>query len=128
VLAHGRSDCGAGATANSPHGRLECVGAPGLIQQLIHGVPVGTRIVVAGISIGTDHFEPAQGVLTELDIRFSLYFTPERFAETFTHLVAGDFDVAALLTDTVGFDGVADAFARLGTSPHDAKILLDPTR
>jgi threonine dehydrogenase-like Zn-dependent dehydrogenase len=107
---------------------FECVGAPGLIQQLIYGVPAGSRIVVAGISIGADHFEPAQAVLKELDIRFSLYYTPEQFAETFTHLAAGDFDVAALLTDTVGLDDVRDAFARLGTSAHDAKILLDPTR
>jgi threonine dehydrogenase-like Zn-dependent dehydrogenase len=107
---------------------FECVGAPGLIQQLISGVPAGSRIVVAGISFGTDHFEPAQAVLKELDIRFSLYYTSEQFAETFTRLAAGDFEVAALLTDTVGLDGVADAFARLSTSPHDAKILLDPTR
>ena len=107
---------------------FECVGAPGLIQQLIHGVPAGSRIVVAGINIATDDFEPAQAVLKELDIRFSLYYTPEQFADTFTHLADGDFDVAALLTGTVGLDDVPDAFARLGTSAHDAKILLDPTR
>jgi threonine dehydrogenase-like Zn-dependent dehydrogenase len=106
---------------------FECVGAPGLIQQLINGVPAGSRIVVAGINTGADHFEPAQAILKELDIRFSLYYTPEQFADTFTHLAAGDFDVAALLTGTVGLDGVADAFARLATSPRDAKILLDPT-
>ncbi|HEY2448858.1 MAG TPA: zinc-binding dehydrogenase [Mycobacterium sp.] len=107
---------------------FECVGAPGLIQQLIGGVPAGSRIVVAGINIASDHFEPAQAIFKELDIRFSLYYTPEQFAATFTHLASGDFDITALLTGTVGFDGVADAFARLGTSPHDAKILLDPTR
>jgi threonine dehydrogenase-like Zn-dependent dehydrogenase len=106
---------------------FECVGAPGLIQQLIGGIPAGSRIVVAGINLGTDQFEPAQGILKELDVRFSLYYTPEQFADTFTHLAAGDFDVAALLTGTVGLDGVADAFARLATSPRDAKILLDPT-
>jgi threonine dehydrogenase-like Zn-dependent dehydrogenase len=99
-----------------------------MFQQLINGVPAGTRIVVAGISIGTDHVEPAQRVLKELDIRFSLSYTPEQFAETFTHLAAGDFDVATPLTGAVGLDGVADAFARLGTCLHDAKILLDPTR
>jgi hypothetical protein len=99
-----------------------------LIQELISGVPAGSRIVVAGLNIDTDHFEPAQGVLKELDIRFSLYYTPEQFAETFAHLAAGDFDVAALLTGTVALDAVSDAFARLGTFPHHGKILLDPTR
>lgn len=39
----------------------------------------------------------------------------------------GDFDVAPLLTGTVPLDGIADAFERLRSNPHDAKILLDPT-
>ena len=118
----------AGQLPIRPTVAFECVGAPGLIQQLIGGVPAGSRIVVAGINIFTDHFEPAQAVLKELDIRFSLYYTAEQFAETFTHLAAGDFDIAALLTGTVGLDGVPDVFAQLGSSPHDAKVLLDPTR
>ena len=35
---------------------------------------------------------------------------------------------AALLTGAVGLDGVADAFERLGNSPSEAKILIDPSR
>ncbi|NED67231.1 zinc-binding alcohol dehydrogenase, partial [Streptomyces sp. SID10244] len=61
-------------------------------------------------------------------VRFSLYYSPEQFAQTFAHLAAGDFDVEPLITGTVGLDGVADAFDRLKQNPHDAKILLDPSR
>lgn len=107
---------------------FECVGVPGLIQQLIAGVPPGSRIAVAGINMSSDQFEPSHCVLKELDIRFSLYYTPEQFTETFAHLAAGHFNVAPLLTGTVGLDGVAGAFERLGNNPSDAKILLDPTR
>lgn len=107
---------------------FECVGVPGLIQQLIAGVPPGSRIAVAGINMSSDHFEPAQCIVKELDLRFSLFYSPEQFAQTFAHLVAGDFDVAPLLTGSVGLDGVADAFQRLQSNPRDAKILLDPTR
>jgi threonine dehydrogenase-like Zn-dependent dehydrogenase len=107
---------------------FECVGAPGLIQQLIGGVPAGSRIVVAGINTGSDSFEPAQGILKELDIRFSLYYTAEEFAQTFAHLAAGELEAAALLTGSVGLDGIADAFERLGNSPSAAKILIDPSR
>lgn len=106
---------------------FECVGVPGLIQQLIAGVPPGSRIAVAGINMTPDNFEPAQCILKELDLRFSLYYSAEEFAATFAHLAAGDFDVAPLLTGTVGLDGVADAFARLSNNPRDAKILLDPS-
>ena len=66
--------------------------------------------------------------LKELDIRFSLFYSAEEFAATFAHLSAGDFDVTPLLTGTVGLDGVADAFERLSNNPHEARILLDPSR
>ena len=107
---------------------FECVGAPGVIDQIIAGSPPGSRIVVAGLCMTADTFHPAQAVLKEIDIRFAMMYTPQEFAETFAHLAAGDFDVAPLLTGTVGMDEVADAFDRLANSPSDAKILLDPTR
>ena len=106
---------------------FECVGVTGLIQQMIAGVPAGSRIVVAGINMSSDQFEPAQCIVKELDIRFALYYSLEEFAQTFAHLAAGDFDVTPLLTGTVGLDGVADAFERLSSDPHEAKILLDPS-
>jgi threonine dehydrogenase-like Zn-dependent dehydrogenase len=107
---------------------FECVGAPGVIGQIIAGSPPGSRIVVAGLCMTADTFQPAQAVLKELDIRFATMYTPQEFAKTFAHLAAGDFDVAPLLTGTVGMDQVADAFERLANSPSDAKILLDPTQ
>ena len=55
-------------------------------------------------------------------------YAPHEFAQTFAHLAAGELDAAALLTGTVGLDGVAHAFERLGNSPSEAKILLDPSR
>lgn len=107
---------------------FECVGVPGLIQQLIAGVPPGSRIGVAGINMSSDTFEPTQCIFKELDIRFALYYSLEEFAQTFAHLAAGDFNVAPMLTGTVALDGVSDAFERLRSNPQDAKILLDPTR
>ena len=107
---------------------FECVGVRGIVQEVIAGAPAGSRIVVAGLCMTADSFEPAQAILKELDIRFAVMYSPEEFAQTFAHLAAGEFDVAPLLTGVVGLDGVADAFERLGNSPADAKILLDPKR
>jgi 2-desacetyl-2-hydroxyethyl bacteriochlorophyllide A dehydrogenase len=107
---------------------FECVGVPGVIQEIIAGAPAGSRIVVAGLCMTPDTFEPTQAILKELDIRFAVMYSPEEFAQTFAHLAAGNFEVAPLLTGAVGLDGVADAFERLGNSPSDAKILLDPKR
>lgn len=107
---------------------FECTGAPGLLQQLIAGAPAGSRISVAGINLAPDTIEPAHGILKELDVRFSLYYSAEEFAATVTHLASGELDVAPMITGTVGLDGVADAFARLGTHPSDAKVLIDPSQ
>lgn len=106
---------------------FECTGAPGILQQMIAGAPAGSRISVAGINLDPDTIEPAHGILKELDIRFSLYYSAHEFAETLGHLASGALHAAPLITGTVGYDGVADAFARLGTSPTDAKILIDPS-
>lgn len=104
---------------------FECTGAPGLLQQMISGAPPGTRIAIAGINLGTDVLEPAQAIVKELDLRFCLYYSPEEFAQTLDLLASGAIDATPLITGRVGFGGVADAFARLGTSPTDAKILID---
>lgn len=117
-----------GQQALRPTVAFECVGVPGVIQEVITGAPPGSRIVVAGLCMTADTFEPTQAIMKELDIRFAVMYSAEEFAQTFAHLVAGEFDVAPLLTGTVGLDGVADAFERLGNSPSDAKILLDPRR
>jgi len=106
---------------------FECTGAPGLLQQLIAGAPAGSRISVAGINLDPDTIEPAHGILKELDIRFSLYYSPEEFAETVALLASGELEAAPLITGRVGLDGVAEAFARLGTNPSDAKVLIDPS-
>jgi threonine dehydrogenase-like Zn-dependent dehydrogenase len=107
---------------------FECTGASGLLQQMIAGAPAGSRLCVAGINLNTDAIEPAHGIFKELDVHFSLYYSPEEFAETVTLLASGALDVTPLITGAVGLEGVADAFKRLGTNPTDAKILVKPNR
>lgn len=106
---------------------FECVGTPGVIQQIVAGSPPRTRIVVAGLCMTTDGFEPAQAVLKELELRFAMMYSPAEFARTFTHLTTGDFDVAPLVTRTVSLDEVPAVFAALSESPEDAKVLIVPT-
>lgn len=106
---------------------FECTGAPGLLQQLVTGAPPGTRIAVAGINLDSDVVEPAQAILKELDLRFCLYYSPTEFAETLALLASGDLDGTPFVTGHVGLDGVAEAFERLGSSPADAKVIIDPT-
>jgi len=54
---------------------FECVGLPGVIQQVIDGAPAGARVVIVGVCMQTDQFEPFFGIVKQLKftIRARLY-------------------------------------------------------
>ncbi|MEU5979724.1 zinc-binding dehydrogenase [Streptomyces sp. NPDC047315] len=107
---------------------FECVGAPGVIGRIVAGAPARSRIVVAGLCMTPDVLEPAQAVLKELELRFAMMYSVAEFAETFELLAEGAFDVAPLITRTVGLADVPGVFESLASSPADAKVLVDPMR
>jgi len=105
---------------------FECVGVPGIIQQILEGAMRNTKVVVVGVCMETDHLEPFFGVTKETDIQFVLGYTPEEFAITLHHLAEGKIDGAPLITGKVGVEGVKQAFADLGNPEEHAKILVEP--
>ena len=40
---------------------FECVGAPGVIESIIEGAPLFSRVVVVGVCVGADRFTPGDG-------------------------------------------------------------------
>ncbi len=105
---------------------FECVGVPGIIDDIISGAPLFSRVVVVGVCVGKDTITPAMAINKELDLRFSIGYTPLEFRDTLHMLVEGELDPSPLVTGTVGLDGVEAAFAALGDPEVHAKILIDP--
>jgi threonine dehydrogenase-like Zn-dependent dehydrogenase len=110
---------------------FECVGVPGVIDSIIEGAPLFSRVVVVGVCVGVDRITPAMAINKEIDLRFVLAYTPLEFRDTLHMLAEGDVDPSPLITGTVGLDGVKDAFTALGgvggsQSRAHAKILIDP--
>ena len=105
---------------------FECVGVPGVIQQVMEGAAPGTRVVVVGVCMETDRIEPFFGIVKQLNLQFVLGYTGEEFAESLRHLAEGRIDANALITGTVGLDGVAAAFADLANPEKHAKVMVDP--
>ena len=54
---------------------FECVGVPGVVNQIMEGAPAGARIVVVGVCMQTDQFEPFFGIVKQLDLQFVLAYT-----------------------------------------------------
>jgi threonine dehydrogenase-like Zn-dependent dehydrogenase len=105
---------------------FECVGVPGVIEQVMEGAPAGARIVVVGVCMQTDRIEPFFGIVKQLNVQFVLAYTAQEFAESLHHIAEGKVDVAPLITGRVGLDDVSGAFADLANPERHAKVLVDP--
>jgi threonine dehydrogenase-like Zn-dependent dehydrogenase len=107
---------------------FECVGVPGIIQQMMEKAPRDARIVVVGVCMESDTIEPMFGIVKELSLQFVLGYTPEEFARSLRLLADGEVDAPSLITAKVGLDGVKGAFAELGNPERHTKILVEPWR
>jgi threonine dehydrogenase-like Zn-dependent dehydrogenase len=105
---------------------FECVGVPGVIDQLITGAPLASRVVVVGVCMQSDRIRPVMAINKEIDLRFVLGYTPIEFHNALNLLANGKVNAAPVLTGVVGLAGVDRAFAALGDPETHAKILIDP--
>jgi threonine dehydrogenase-like Zn-dependent dehydrogenase len=107
---------------------FECVGVPGVIDQIMASAPVGARIVVVGVCMGKDTIEPMFGINKELNIQYVLAYTPEEFAAMLHYVADGKVPTAPLITGKIGVGGVAQAFEDLASPEHHVKIVIEPWR
>lgn len=107
---------------------FECVGVPGIIQQVLEGAPRQARIVVVGVCMEEDRFEPFFAIRKQLNLQFVLGYTAEEFAATLRFLAEGAIDAKPIITARIGLDEVKGAFAALANPERHAKILVEPWR
>jgi len=105
---------------------FECVGVPGVIDDLLATMPMMSKLVVAGACLEPDTFQPMMAITKEADIRFATGYDPGEFRDTLHMLADGTVDPAPFVTGTVGLSGVEAAFTALGNPEQHAKILIDP--
>jgi threonine dehydrogenase-like Zn-dependent dehydrogenase len=107
---------------------FECVGVPGVLDQLMAAAPRGSRIVVVGVCMEADTIYPMLGITKELNLQFVLGYTQDEFAATLHHIAEGRIPAVPLITGHVGVTGVAQAFEELASPDRHAKILVHPER
>jgi threonine dehydrogenase-like Zn-dependent dehydrogenase len=115
-----------GATKPKSPVIFECVGVPGVIDEIITGAPLFSRVVVVGVCMGADRIRPAMAINKEIDLRFVIGYTPLEFRDTLHMLAEGKVNAAPMVTGVVGLPGVDQAFTALGDPETHAKILIDP--
>src|SRR4029077_20116033 len=98
---------------------FECVGVPGVIESIVDGAPLFSRVVVVGVCVGPDTFTPAMAINKEIDLRFVLGYSPLEFRDTLHMLAEGSVDPRPLISGTGGLDGVSGSCDAL---PHPAEL------
>jgi threonine dehydrogenase-like Zn-dependent dehydrogenase len=107
---------------------FECVGVPGVIQQILDGAMRETRVVVVGVCMERDEIQPLSGLNKQVSIQFSIGYTPQEFAQTLRHLADGRIDAASWITGKVGLNEAPGAFDELKNPERHVKILIEPWR
>ncbi len=115
-----------GATPQGPV-VFECVGVPGIIEDIVSHAPFRSRVVVVGVCMQSDTFRPAMTINKEIELRFVFAYDPGEFHDTLHMIADGKVDPGPLITATIGLGGVAAAFDALSSAEHHAKVLIDPT-
>lgn len=103
---------------------FECVGVPGLIQQVIQHAPPRTRLIVVGVCMESDRIEPLIAIGKEMNVHFSFGYSYQEFAQTLHALADSSLDAAPMITRRVTLDGVGEAFAALAQPDQQAKIII----
>ena len=107
---------------------FECVGVPGMLDQVFLGAPQNARIVVAGVCLQTDQSRPLIAINKELNVQYVLGYTPQEFRDSLEAIADGRFDIEPLVTGQISLDEVADTFESLKSPEAHAKVVVEPWR
>jgi threonine dehydrogenase-like Zn-dependent dehydrogenase len=107
---------------------FECVGVPGMIQNIFQGAAQDARVIVVGVCMETDRQEPLLAIFKELSLQYVLAYTVDEFAVALKLLADSDVDGSAFVTAKIGLDGVAAAFDELAKPQSQIKVMIEPWR
>ena len=105
---------------------FDAIGVPGSLALAISHAPAMSRVVVVGSCMQPDTLRPVLPQMKQLTIAFSFAYDPFEFADTLRAIAEGEIDVTPMITGVCGIDGVAGAFAALGSPDDHVKILVEP--
>jgi len=106
---------------------FECVGVPGVIDNIMENAVHGARIVVVGVCMQSDHYHPVYGINKELNLQFVVAYNRQEFAESLHLIAEGKLSVEPLITAKISLSKVSNAFEELASPDKHAKIIVEPT-
>ena len=105
---------------------FECVGAAGLLQQIVDACPMGSKIYAAGGWYTGDALNVTKATKKLLMIQFGGAPGGEDWYRTLDAIVAGSLDPRPSIGMTVGLDGLPDAIELARKAQGPPRIIVHP--
>jgi len=107
---------------------FECVGVPGVLDQIMRSIGHGARIVVGGWCLEMDHVFTPCAHLKQLNIQFAGGEDQEDLDLALRAISDGKIDISPWLGARVGLSGVADALEGIANPANPIRTVVDPRR
>jgi 2-desacetyl-2-hydroxyethyl bacteriochlorophyllide A dehydrogenase len=106
----------------------ECVGKPGLLNEIIRAVGFGARIVIGGFCLEPEelYIPPAQ--MKRLKINFAAGEEQQDLHLALRSIADGKVDVSSWLGGHIGLAGVEEALHAMNSGSAPVRTVLDPRR
>jgi 2-desacetyl-2-hydroxyethyl bacteriochlorophyllide A dehydrogenase len=106
----------------------ECVGLPGMLQEIVSGAGFDSRIVMGGYCMEPEQLYVFSAQNKRLNIQFAAGEEPQDMDLALRTIADGKIDLSAWLGATIGLSGVASAVADLSGPTAPVRTVVDPRR
>ena len=104
----------------------ECVGLPGMLQQIIENAPFDGRIVMGGYCMEQEHLFTFVAQNKRLNVQFAGGEEPQDMALALRAIDDGSIDITPWLGERIGLGGVAQAMAEMSGPLAPVRTCVDP--
>lgn len=104
----------------------ECVGKPGLLNQIINGVGFGARIVMGGFCLEPEEIYVPSAQSKRLKINFACGEESQDMELALRSIADGRIDVRPWLGTRIGLGGVGDALEKMNDPSTPVRTVVDP--
>ncbi|MDB5972183.1 MAG: theronine dehydrogenase [Hydrocarboniphaga sp.] len=106
----------------------ECVGKPGLLNQIMNSVGFGARIVIGGFCLEPEPLYVPSGQMRRLKIFFAAGEEQQDLDLALRSIVDGKVDIKSWLGGRIGLSGVAAALDAMSSAAAPVRTVVDPRR
>ena len=105
---------------------VECVGAPGVLNEILITAPWSSRIIVAGQNLDDDVLFTASAHTKGINVQFGGSPIGDDYTNSLAALASGAIDVSCWQTGHVNLDGAVEAFAESTDTERHTRIAVYP--